>query len=63
MNGNRDFNLFGSIPRSLLRNGDSKSSHGLISLTMTLSVVEWVKVRHSRMLLAGIQAKLGLDPR
>jgi hypothetical protein len=25
----RDFNLFGSIPRSLLRNGDSKSSQGL----------------------------------
>jgi len=30
---------------------------------MTLSKVEWVKIRHSRMLLAGIQAKLGLDPR
>jgi len=57
------FNLFGSIPRSLLRNGDSKSSHGSIFLTMTLSKVEWVKVCHSRMLLAGIQAKLGLDPR
>jgi hypothetical protein len=53
----------GSIPRSLLRNGDSKSSHGSIFLTMTLSKVEWVKVCHSRMLLAGIQAKFGLDPR
>jgi hypothetical protein len=30
---------------------------------MTLSKVEWVKVCHSRMLLAEIQAKLGLDPR
>jgi hypothetical protein len=41
------FNLCGSIPRSLLRNTNSQS----------------IKVRHSRMLLAGIQAKLGLDPR
>ena len=30
---------------------------------MTLSKVEWVKVCHSRMVLAGIQAKFGLAPR
>jgi hypothetical protein len=29
---------------------------------MTLSKVEWVKVRHSRMLLAGIQANSGWTP-
>jgi len=37
------FNLCGLIPRSLLRKNYSQTSHGSISLTMTLSLIEGSK--------------------